>query len=297
MDKATLASLQQNAHLHEDLETHERITWCSGCGNYSILNALKRALALEELSKEDVLFCFDIGCHGNGSDKINGYTIHGLHGRVLPLASGAALARPDKKIIAAGGDGATFSEGINHLIHTIRNNYPLVFLHHNNYNYALTTGQASSITCKAWKRVGTPGEVAVDPLEPLEFVLNQKPAFLARSSSVDTDHLTQTIRQALQVDGFAFIDILQLCPTYNRETDRRFYLENIEEISAKSLYDPTDFEAARQQAARKDKLPVGIIYQNPEKKSFFDTLIYKNQPRADLTKKVEPVGIEKFYEL
>src|SRR6185503_1087820 len=82
---------RSDLYLHYE-HSDEKLTWCSGCGNYGIQKALIRALTLEGLSFDKVLFCFDIGCSGNGSDKIGGYTIHGLHGRVLPLAAGAALA-------------------------------------------------------------------------------------------------------------------------------------------------------------------------------------------------------------
>ena len=88
----------------------------------------------------------DVGCHGNGSDKIQGYRAHGLRGRVIPCASGAKLANMSLHVIAVGGDGGTFSEGISHLVHAIRCNYPITFVLHDNGNYGLTTGQASSLT-------------------------------------------------------------------------------------------------------------------------------------------------------
>lgn len=141
-------TLGSKAKEYMQYETEEVVTWCGGCGNYAIQNALKRALVLEGKAPKDVLMCFDVGCNGNGSDKIEGYTIHGLHGRVLPLAAGAKIANPDLTVIASAGDGATFSEGINHLIHAIRNDYPMLFLLHDNQNYALTTGQASATTPK-----------------------------------------------------------------------------------------------------------------------------------------------------
>jgi 2-oxoglutarate ferredoxin oxidoreductase subunit beta len=82
------------------------------------------------------------------SDKIMINTMHGLHGRSLPLASGIHLANPNIPVFAMAGDGATMSEGVNHLIHTARNNYNITFLLNNNHNYGLTTGQASATTPK-----------------------------------------------------------------------------------------------------------------------------------------------------
>ena len=82
-----------------DYETDKIITWCGGCGNYAIQNALTRALVLEGYKRKDFLLCFDIGCNGNGSDKIESYTLHGLHGRVIPIATGCAIANPKMKVI------------------------------------------------------------------------------------------------------------------------------------------------------------------------------------------------------
>src|SRR5688572_14663303 len=127
-----------------DYSTDNLFTWCSNCGNYGINAAIKRTLAEMEIKPKDTMLFFDIGCNGNGADKIGGYRFHGLHGRVIPASSGASLANRNLKVIASGGDGATLGEGVNHLIHAIRSNYDITFILHNNSNYGLTQGQASS---------------------------------------------------------------------------------------------------------------------------------------------------------
>ena len=149
--------------------------WCGGCGNYPIQNALKRALSLEGIEREEVMFCYDVGCSGNGSDKIEGNTIHGLHGRVLPLAAGIKIANHNLHVVAEAGDGATFSEGIAHLCHAVRNDYPVLFLLHDNQNYALTTGQPSALTPKGCKMNAAPEGLEVEPFHPLEVVLGLNP--------------------------------------------------------------------------------------------------------------------------
>jgi len=93
---------------YEDVD--ENMTWCSECGNYGIQKAVFRALTLEEISQDQCVIAYDVGCSGNESDKLGAYTIHGLHGRVLPLAEGIVLANPNLRVIAHAGDGATFSE-------------------------------------------------------------------------------------------------------------------------------------------------------------------------------------------
>src|SRR3989339_361246 len=99
MDKNILQKLAENGEKYMQFETDRMITWCGMCGNFGVQNALKRALTLENISRNEVLFCYDIGCSGNGSDKIEGYTIHGLHGRVISLAAGAAIANSRIKVI------------------------------------------------------------------------------------------------------------------------------------------------------------------------------------------------------
>lgn len=154
-----------------ELETPQNHTRCSGCGNYGILNALMRAIALEGIERHRMVLVNDVGCNGNVSDKILTNTLHGLHGRSLPLACGVHLANPTMPVIVMAGDGATMSEGVNHLIHTARNNFNITFLLHNNFNYGLTTGQASATTPKGVAMKATVGETTAEPLTPAKLVL------------------------------------------------------------------------------------------------------------------------------
>ena len=131
-----LASLAPVLHSFDSDEKHTR---CSGCGNYGILNAIKRAVTLSGYHHHEVIFACDVGCNGNVSDKVEMHTIHGLHGRVLPLSAGIQMANPNIPVICTAGDGSTLSEGVNHLIHSARNNYNITFILHNNQNYGLTT--------------------------------------------------------------------------------------------------------------------------------------------------------------
>ena len=201
------------------------------------MNAVKNALVLENIEPNKVLMCFDVGCSGNASDKISVNTIHGLHGRVISLASGAKIANEEMTVIASAGDGATFSEGVNHLIHAIRSNYPIVFIHHNNENYGLTTGQASSTTRKGCSMNGSPDGVITNALNPLSMVLSLNPSFVARSFSGDLLHMTKTIQAGIKHNGFSFIEILQTCPTYNKSTPKKWYLDRIKYIEDKKDYD------------------------------------------------------------
>ncbi|MBI5754345.1 2-oxoacid:ferredoxin oxidoreductase subunit beta [Candidatus Peregrinibacteria bacterium] len=269
MDKKTRDELIAKADKLLKYETGKVITWCGNCGNYGIQNAFMRALVLEGLERKDFALFFDIGCSGNGADKFEANTLHGLHGRTISTAAGAALANDKMKVIAFAGDGATFSEGVNHLVHGVRNNFPLVFVHHNNENYGLTIGQASATTRCGVKMNGTPDGVVVEPINPLQFVLSLDPTFVARGFSGDVDHLTELFRLALRHKGFAYLEILQSCPTYNRTTPEDWYASRVKYVEDLKDYDCHDIWAARKLVQDMDKeIYLGLIYENNGRKDF-----------------------------
>lgn len=252
-----------------DYETEKVITWCSNCGNYGIQNALVRALVLEGFTRKDVAMFFDIGCVGNGSDKLKAYTLHGLHGRTISTAAGAAIANSRMKVIGFGGDGGTFSEGVNHLVHGVRNNFPMVFVHHNNENYGLTVGQPSATTRCGAEMNGAPDGVVVEPINTLQFVLSLNPTFVARGFSAEVDHMTEIFRKALHHKGFAYVEILQSCPTYNRLTPEHWYSQRVRFVEDLKNYDCHDIWAARKLVTDMDKeIYLGVIYENKERKDF-----------------------------
>lgn len=290
-DYKTLADRKNDYLAYEGAEV---LTWCGGCGNFGIQNALERALVLENIKPKDTLFCFDIGCHGNGSDKIGDkvvYTLHGLHGRVLPVAAGAAIANHKIKVIAEAGDGGTMSEGVNHLVHAVRSDYPMVFILHNNENYGLTTGQASATTRRGHSMNSSPDGVIADPMNCCDFVLSLNPSFVARTFSGDVKHMTDVIRAGLKHRGFAFIEIMQTCPTYNRSTPQEWYLERINTLKTV----PKTIQAARLAAADLDnKINVGILYQNKKMPNYLDRLVNREGVKTTPVEEVKKYDIKKF---
>lgn len=270
---AYITGIEDNQDIYLQYEeSEEKLTWCSGCGNYGIQKAVFRAMTLENIPHDKVLFCYDIGCSGNESDKIGAFTIHGLHGRVLPLAAGAVIANNRLKVIAVAGDGATFSEGVNHLMHTVRNDYPIVFLCHNNENYGLTTGQASSTTRKGFAMNGSPDGAIADPINVCRLVLSLNPTFVARCFSGDVKHMTEIIRKGLKHNGFAFIEIMQVCPTYNRATSQKWFWDRLHYLDDDKAYDASDILQAQAKADDlENEIAMGIIYQNP-KANFIERL-------------------------
>jgi 2-oxoglutarate/2-oxoacid ferredoxin oxidoreductase subunit beta len=277
----------------KDYYTDELFTWCTNCGNYGIHAALKRALVEECVEPKDVAMCFDIGCHGNGSDKIGGYSVHGLHGRVLPLAAGISIANPNLKVIAFGGDGGTLSEGINHLIHTIRSNYDFIFVLHNNQNYGLTTGQASSTTPKGNKMNTAPDGVVEDPLNPIPFILSLKPNFVARGFSGDIKHTTEIFKKALNTKGFKFIEILQDCPTYNKATPHEWYMERVYDVATDLNYDSSNIETAMKVSSDMERIATGVIYENSSA-SYMERLENRKGVPTNLVSEVQNFDVGKL---
>ncbi len=253
-------SLKKNADIYVSLEeTDQVMTWCDDCGNYGIQKALFQALTLEWRKPSETIVAYDVGCSGNESDKVGLTTIHGLHGRVLPLATGIKIAHPEMTVIAHAGDGATLSEGVNHLIHTVRHDRNMLFIHHVNATFGLTTGQASSVTLPGTKMNATPKGVDTPPVESLRLLSGCDPTFIARTLSYDMDHMTEVFQEWLRHPGFAYIEVLQLCPTYNRVQNREWYEKNIVHVGNGYMPNRESFLNCLKLA----KMPVGVLLNEP----------------------------------
>ncbi len=272
-----------------DYHNENRCTWCDGCGDYGIWTAVKRALVEMKIEPWQVLLCYDVGCHGNTSDKINGYRFHGLHGRVLPFAAGAALANRNVPVMAFGGDGASFSEGVGHLVHSIRSNYPVTFVLHNNANYGLTTGQASSLTWQDQKMNTAPNGIPEHTLPSMDFVFSLQPTFVARGFSGNIPQMVEIFKAAIQHRGFAFVDILQACPTYNHFATHNYLLEKCYQVEN---HDTSDFEKARKLAVdTSERIATGILYQNEHIPGFDERLVPRQGKTTQLIDEVVPQNV------
>jgi 2-oxoglutarate ferredoxin oxidoreductase subunit beta len=274
---------------YQDYNAPVQPTWCGGCGDYGIWAALKMALVELNIAPHEVVLCFDIGCNGNMNDKIAGYRIHGLHGRVLPVATAAKIANPNMIVIASGGDGATYSEGVGHFIHTLRNEYPITFLVHDNENYGLTTGQSSSTTRQDIPMNASPDGNSGKTMNPLELALSLDPSFMAQGFAGDMKRLTEILKLAIlhqkENRGTGFVNILQPCPTYNRTTTQSWYMERIKNVADE--HDVTNKDAARILAQKTSQdIPIGVLYKNPEAKCYLDRLTYRTSGKTI----VEEVG-------
>lgn len=280
----------------KDFHSDNQCTWCDGCGNFGIWTAVKSALTELKIAPDKALLCYDVGCHGNASDKLQGYRFHGLHGRVLPFAAGAKLANPLVPVMAFGGDGASFSEGVGHLVHAVRSHYPIVFVLHNNGNYGLTTGQASALTPQAQPMNSAPNGIPEMTLNSMDFIFSLEPTFVARGFSGDIKQMTHLLKEALGHRGFAFVDILQACPTYNHFATHTMLLKKYYQVEEEG-HDMSDFKKARQLAIDTDKrIATGILYRREDVPNFYERLVPRQGKTTTPVEEVERTDITKLME-
>lgn len=246
----------------QSLASPIQATWCPGCGNHAILIALKQALEQLAINEAELVMLYGIGCAGNMADFIKSYGIHSLHGRAVPNAIGVKLANHRLKVIVVGGDGDLYGEGLNHLIAAARGNHDITVLTHNNQMYSLTTGQSSPTTDKGTKSKSTPSGVIEESLNPLTTLISASATYVARAYANKTKHLVELIKAAVQHPGFALIDILQPCPTFNKVNTYQWFNQRVYELG--NDYQASDRNLAWQKAQEKDKIPIGIIYQNQQ---------------------------------
>lgn len=244
------------------LETRCQPTWCPGCGDYGIWNSIKLALTELKLPPYKVVIVYGIGCSGNMNNTIRTYAFHGLHGRPVPVATGVKLANQGLTVIALGGDGDGYSEGIQHFIHACRRNPNITYIVHNNAVYGLTTGQTSPTSQKGFKTKTSPEGVVDEPINPLLLALASGASFVSRGYAMDLQHSKELIVTGIKHKGFALVDVLQPCATFNHLNTPKWYLERIYKLSEDKSYDNSNKAIAIQKSQEfGDKIPIGILYQ------------------------------------
>src|SRR5437773_3083591 len=200
------------------LDSYESLVspdWCPGCGDFGVLKALKMALLQLRIPPHKVLVVSGIGCSSNLPGFIRAYGVHSLHGRAIPLASGAALANHALHVVAVGGDGDGYGIGMGHFIHAMRRNLNLTYIVMDNEVYGLTTGQASPTTLEGHKTKSTPRGNVEKPIQPLALALVTGATYVARGFSGEQKHLTKLVAGAIAHRGFALIDLSTPCVTFN----------------------------------------------------------------------------------
>jgi 2-oxoglutarate ferredoxin oxidoreductase subunit beta len=241
-------------------DRENKITWCPGCGNYPILMALKKALFRLKIEPHNAVVIGGIGCSGHLPKWINIYGFCSIHGRTLPPATGIKLANSNLTVIAQGGDGDGYSIGTNHFIHAARRNIDITYITHDNQIYGLTTGQTSPTSDRGTKTKTSPFGSIEDPVNPIALAISSGATFVARSFSGDPEHLSRTIEEAITHKGFALVDVLQPCVTFNKVNTYDWFRERIYKLDGN--HDPTDRMKAMSKAFEwGDKIPIGVFYK------------------------------------
>lgn len=277
-----------------DFKTDVFADWCPGCGDFGIMTALQMALAELGLKPHQIVLVSGIGCSGKEAHNVKAYGVHTLHGRTLPFAMGIKVANPELEVIAIGGDGDGLGIGAGHFVNAGRRNLDFTYIIHNNAVYGLTKGQASPTLRLGLKTKSLPKPNINEAINPITLALAAGYTFVARSYAYDVKHLKETIKQAVQHNGTAFIDCLQPCPTYNDINTRAWYSgeDRLDPTTGKPQsrlykldetdYDPVvrswnedfDKKTKAMDKAREwgDRIPIGIFYKNELEPTFSERL-------------------------
>lgn len=261
------------------LDTDVENTWCPGCGNFAILQSVKKAVPkLEEvgIERNQIIITAGIGCHAKIFDYLNLSGVYCLHGRDIATIQGIKISNPDLKVITFSGDGNGMGEGLAHTIFAAKRNMDMTMILHHNDVYALTTGQFTPLTEKGWKGPSTPRGSFEEPFNPLLMMIVAGATFVARCYSGEISHLTETIVKAIEHKGFSFIEVLQPAISYHSWME---YKDKIEFLDK----EPANIEEALLKVREKHKFTLGIFYNNSDKPVYHEQLYGEHNP---ITKRV-----------
>jgi len=255
----------------QDYESDFENKWCPGCGNFGILSAMTDALVQLGIPPNKLLMVSGIGQAAKTPHFLKCNAFHGLHGRALPVATGAKIANHELTVIVNSGDGDCYGEGGNHFMHAIRRNLDILLLVHDNMIYGLTKGQASPTSALGMATQLQPQGVISEPLNPLALALSLGAGFVARGFSGNSEHLSRLIREGIEHRGFSLIDILQPCVSFNRVNTFAWFRDRVYDLSERS-HDQEDCEGALALSREYgERIPIGILYKK-EKPTFTDRI-------------------------
>lgn len=255
------------------------IAWCQGCGNFPILKTLKRALAEMQMKPTEIVLVSGIGQAAKIPHYFKTNVFNGLHGRALPAATAIKAANPTLTVIAESGDGDMYGEGGNHFIHTIRRNPNITNIVHNNMVYGLTKGQASPTSQKGFVTPVQVNGVFLEPFNPLAVAIALEASFVARAFSGDIEQTANILKQAIEHNGYALVDIFQPCVSFNRLNTVQWFKEHTYYLED---HDPSDRQKAFEKATGIEELPLGVFYKSSPKPSFEENVGIYEKKQAPL---------------
>lgn len=256
----------------KDLEVKEDApNWCPGCGDFGIWVSLKNAIVQLQLNPWEIVLVSGIGCSSKLPYWVKTYGFNGLHGRPMPVAEAIKLTNHGLKVIVIGGDGDQYSEGTSHWIHAARRNIDITLLVHDNQIYGLTTGQYSPTTEIGEKNKATPVPTVEAPLNALSMALAAGATFVGRGYAGDVKLETHLLTEAIKHKGFAILDSMQPCVTFNSHNTYEWFnkrLYNLQETGHDKTNRMKAFEVSEQWPLRRalheeemEKVASGILFQ------------------------------------
>jgi 2-oxoglutarate/2-oxoacid ferredoxin oxidoreductase subunit beta len=270
----------------------EKATWCPGCGDFGVLNAMQKACVNLGISPENVAVISGIGCSGKMSQHFGGYGLHSLHGRSLPTAQAVKLANKDLTVFAAGGDGDGFGIGMGHFIHAMRRNVDMTYIVMDNHIYGLTTGQASPTSDVGSKTKTSPHGSVEAPIAPLQLALAQNCGFIAQGFSGNIKQLVSLFEKAIEHKGFSFVNVFSPCVTFNKTNTYEFYKGALDNLDDDPTYNPHDRIGALQRVAAANNVLSGLVYEDTERRSFETSL--HGYPEKSIAYNHQPLSEEEY---
>jgi len=246
-----------------DFKSDAQPTWCPGCGDFGTMNGMMKALAETGNSPDETFVVAGIGCSGKIGTYMRSYAIHGVHGRALPVGAGVKLANPDIEVMVAGGDGDGYSIGAGHFIHAVRRNVDMTYVVMDNRIYGLTKGQASPTSREDFETSTTPEGPQQPPVNPLALAFAASGTFIAQSFSTDAQRHAEIVKQAVEHDGFGFVNVFSPCVTFNDVDTYDYFRDHIVDLDDVD-HDPTDYEDARSRILDPGTEYQGVLYRNED---------------------------------
>jgi len=269
------------------------IAWCPGCGNFAILETVKQALEGLALDPHRVVLVSGIGQAAKLPHYLRSNFFNGLHGRALPVATAIRAANPTLTVIAESGDGDMYGEGGNHFLHAVRRNPNFTLVVHDNMVYGLTKGQASPTSQRGFQTPVQFHGVTSEPLNPVALAIALNASFVGRAFSGDTEGTKEILMEAIRHQGFAMVDILQPCVSFNKVNTFAWFKAHTQPLPGS--YDPKDREAAFSQALKTDPIPLGILFRETGRPTFEENLnLYQSDPRPLFERQFDPSRLRAF---
>jgi 2-oxoglutarate/2-oxoacid ferredoxin oxidoreductase subunit beta len=275
------------------LNNNTEIAWCPGCGNFAIRKTMDQVYQELGLDKQKLVMVSGIGQAPKSPHYLDVSFFNGLHGRSLPTATGVKLANPELTVVVESGDGNVYGEGGNHFLHALRRDIDITVIVHNNMVYGLTKGQASPTSRKGFQTPVQTTGVLLEPFNPLATALSLKGGFVARANATDSEQTKEVIKAAIRHKGFSLVDLFQVCVSFNKSNDYKWFKEHTYYLEDE--YRPDDRLQALQRAMEEDPLPLGIFFQQENDRSFHEKLpaysqdtqpLYRRQVNFDELNKI-----------